>query len=116
MKTLLLSTLAAMAMGTAALANGVVLTTALEAQTMHVGDVDMVAYRTDLGDGAYEVTAYFRARTQWAQPERVMLRLQDQDQVRFATPSEPRTLYTFVRSADEVVISAEQVPAVSVSH
>lgn len=116
MKPLLLSMIAALALGSAAAAQDVTLSAKLEAGTLHAGDVDMVAYRTDLENGAYEVTAYFRARNSWAQPERVMLQLQDSDAVTFAMPSEPRMLYTFSRTADVVQISANYVPVEMISY
>lgn len=110
MKTVLLSAIAALGLGSAALADTVTLSTPFAGYRLTTGNVDMVAYHTDLGDAGYEVTAYVRARDSYSQPERVMMRLDDQDTVSFAMPSEPRVLYTFARNADRVTISSRQIP------
>jgi len=110
MKTLVFSALASLGLACPALADDITLSAPGAAYGMHTTTVDMVAYRTDLGDGTDEVTAYFRARTAWDQPSRVMMRLEDQDSVSFSMPSDPTTLYTFSRTAGTVTVSAENVP------
>lgn len=110
MKPLLLSSLASLALATSSFAGEITLTIPFEAYRLSTGSVDMIAYRTDLGDGGFEVTAYTRARDAYSQPERVMMRLEDRDRVTFAMPSEPRVLYTFARTADLVTITSELVP------
>jgi len=116
MKPLLLSSIASLALASTALANDIALTAPLEASSLHAGRLDMVAYRTDLPDGAYEVTAVFRARNDWDQPQRVMMRLEDRDEVHFSMPSDPQTLYTFAASFGAVTISAKELPAEHVAY
>lgn len=113
MKKFALTLIAALGISSAgmvatAFAEDVELTAPRQAGSLHAGALDMVAYRTDLHDGAFEVTATFRARNTQADPQRVMMRLEDKDEVHFSMPSEPLTLYTFARAGDAVVISARQ--------
>lgn len=110
MKTLALATLASLTLATSALAEDVALTKQYQSGSLHTGQLDMVAYRTDLSDGAYEVTATFRARTPSAEPQRIVMRLADADRVHFSMPSEPRTVYTFARADAAVSISAQALP------
>ncbi len=110
MNTLLLSAVASLTLASAALAEDVALTKPFQAGSLHTGQLDMVAYRTDLSDGAYEVTATFRARTPSAEPQRIVMRLADADKVHFSMPSEPRTIYTFARAEEAVSISAQALP------
>ncbi|SIO27309.1 hypothetical protein SAMN05444722_1131 [Rhodovulum sp. ES.010] len=110
MKPLLLSALAAFALASPAAAGEITLTVPFEAYRLSTGNVDMIAYQTDLGDGGYEVTAYARARDSYSQPQRLMMRLKDRDSVTFAMPSEPRILYTFARKAELVTVTSRYVP------
>ncbi|MGC9419028.1 MAG: hypothetical protein ACP5EN_08630 [Rhodovulum sp.] len=110
MKPLILSSIAAFALAAPALAGDITLTVPFEGYRLSTGNVDMVAYQTDLGDGGYEVTAYVRARDAYSQPERVMMRLEDRDSVTFSMPSEPRILYTFARKAELVTVTSRRIP------
>ena len=106
----LVAALGLVSFGTAAsaIAEEVALKAPRQAGSLHTGSLDMVAYRTDLSDGAFEVTATFRARNTADEPRRVMMRLEDKDEVHFSMPSEPLTLYTFARAGGAVTISARQ--------
>ena len=109
MKTLLITALASLTLATAALADEVALKKAHQAGSLHTGQLDMVAYSTDLADGAHEVTATFRARTPSAEPQRIVMRLAETDSVQFSMPSDLRTIYTFAHSDQGVSISARPV-------
>ncbi|MCZ0963520.1 hypothetical protein [Paracoccus benzoatiresistens] len=109
MKTILLSAVASLAIAAPAFAEVAVLSAPLQAASLHTGAFDMVAYRTDLPDGAHEVTAVFRGRGN-EEPQRVVMRLQDGDEVQFSMPGELQTLYTFAGMADVVEVSAQGAP------
>ena len=115
MKPLLLSALVTIALAPSAFAEAVVLKAPLQAGSLHTGSLDMVAYRQDLADGAFEVTAAFHPGGRAGKPQLIKMRLEDQDQVRFSMPNEPRTLYTFARIDDVVQVSAERLPAPAVA-
>ncbi|WP_207099585.1 hypothetical protein [Paracoccus shandongensis] len=106
MKTILLTAAAALALAAPASAEVVALSAPLQAGSLHTGALDMVAYRTDLPDGAHEVTAMFRGRGN-QKPQRVVMRLDGGDEVRFSMPGKPQTLYTFADKGDVVEISAQ---------
>ncbi|CAM3405040.1 hypothetical protein PANO111632_17860 [Paracoccus nototheniae] len=109
MKTILLSTIASLSLGLPAMAEVAVLSAPLQAASLHTGALDMAAYRITLPDGAHEVTAMFRGRDS-DQPQRIVMRLQGRDEVRFAMPDEPQTLYTFTSTGNAVEISAQRAP------
>ena len=109
MKTILLSAVASLVIAAPAVAEVAVLSAPLQAESLHSGALDMVAFRVDLPEGAHEVTAVFRGRTN-EEPQRVVMRLEDQDEVRFSVPGEPQTLYTFTGMANGVEISAQGAP------
>jgi hypothetical protein len=109
MKTILLSAVASLAIAAPAVAEVAVLSAPLQAQSFHSGAFDMVAYRVNLPEGAHEVTAVFRGRTN-EEPQRVVMRLEDQDEVQFSMPGESQTLYTFTGMANGVEISAQGAP------
>lgn len=111
MKTLIAAAALSLALAPAAFAEAVALKAPLQAGSLHTGSLDMIAYRKDLSDGAYEVTAAFRPRSGGAEPQLIKLRLEDQDAVHFSMPGEPRTIYTFARTADAVQISADRLPS-----
>ncbi|MTE01425.1 hypothetical protein GIY56_14145 [Paracoccus sp. YIM 132242] len=106
MKTILISAFAALALAAPAVAEVAVLSAPFQAASLHAGALDMAAYRTDLPDGAHEVTAMFRGRGN-QEPQRVVMRLDGQDEVQFSMPGEPQTLYTFADKGDVVEISAQ---------
>lgn len=107
MKTILLSAVASLSLVAPAVAEVAVLSAPLQAASLHTGALDVVAYRVGLPDGAHEVTAVFRGRAS-EQPQRVMMRLEGQDEVQFSMPGEPRTLYTFTSMGDAVEVSAHR--------
>lgn len=109
MKTILLSAIASLSLALPAAAEVVVLSAPLQGASLHTGALDMAAYRLALPDGAHEVTAMFRGRDS-DQPQRVVMRLQDHDEVRFSMPGHPDTLYTFASLGDAVEISAQRAP------
>lgn len=79
--------------------------TPIEAKSLATDDVHLVAYFVPAGD-LYEVTATW-VDADTATPNRLVLSLDDGDQVHFALPGHPRTLYTFSRKIDTVTISAD---------
>lgn len=106
MKKIVLSAIFSLAIAAPAAAEVTSLSAPLQAGSLHTGALDMTAYRVDLPDGAHEVTATFRART-GGEPQRVVMRLEDKDEVHFSMPGASQTVYTFARLADVVEISAE---------
>ncbi|TGN46387.1 hypothetical protein E4L95_19530 [Paracoccus liaowanqingii] len=72
------------------------------------GGLDGLAFGKD-ADGGHEVTATFRDPAM-SEAQRVVMRLDDQDEIRFSMPGEVNTVYTFSRVADTVEISAERTP------
>jgi hypothetical protein len=109
MKTILLSAVASLAIAVPAFAEVAVLSAPLQAASLHTGALDMMAYRTALPDGAHEVTAVFRGRGN-EEPQPVVMRLQDGDEVQFSMPGDLQTLYTFTGTADMVEVSAQGAP------
>ncbi|MGP3699675.1 hypothetical protein [Rhodobacter sp. NSM] len=110
MKTILAATAIATAtLASSALAGEITLNAPMQARSLHDGALDLVAYRSDLEDGGFEVTAAFRARTPSAEPQLIRMRLEDQDRVQFSMPSDLRTVYTFARAEGQVTIAAEPV-------
>lgn len=77
----------------------------VQAASLHEGPLDMVAYYLDLDDGGYELTATFRARTDEAQPMRIVMRLMNGDNVAFGMPGYPGSLYRFARENDVITAS-----------
>lgn len=109
MRKTLLSAVAAATIAVPAFAETTILSEPIAGTSLHTGALDMAAYRIDLEDGAYEVTAVFRDRVGGA-PHHVVMHLNDHDEVNFSMPGELHTLYTFERIADIVEISAQGAP------
>ncbi|WP_265500032.1 hypothetical protein [Paracoccus beibuensis] len=107
MKMIIVSTVAALGLAAPAMAEVAVLSAPLQAASLRTGALDVAAYRVDLADGAHEVTAMFRGRTS-AEPQRVVMRLEDADEVQFSMPGEPDTIYTFASVGNAVEISAQR--------
>lgn len=107
MKTILFSAVAALGLAAPAFAEVAVLSAPLQAGSLHTGALDVAAYRLDLPGGAHEVTAMFRGRASEG-PQRVVMRLEGQDEVQFSMPGEPDTIYTFASTGDAVEISAQR--------
>ncbi len=109
MKTIMAAAAATMMLVPSAFAGEIALKAPMQAQSLHEGTLDLVAYRRDLAEGGFEVTAAFRARTPSGEPQVVKMLLADQDRVQFSMPQDLRTVYTFARAADQVTITAEPV-------
>jgi hypothetical protein len=82
---------------------------AIEAATLHEGPLDMVAYYQPAPDGALAVTATFAARDEGDEPMRVVMGLGDGDDVAFAMPGYPQSLYRFVRAGEAVTVSVRSI-------
>lgn len=91
-------------------AEEVTISRALAAGSLHDGALDMVAYWTEVPDGALEVTATFRDRATDDEPMRVVMPLQDGDAVAFGMPGYEVALYSFARSGQAISISVEIEP------
>jgi hypothetical protein len=94
-----------------AFAGETTMTRAIEAASLHEGSLDMVAYYVPAAGGALEVTATFAPvdGQAAADPMRVVMALVDGDDVAFAMPGHPSSLYRFVRTGDAVTVSVRQV-------
>jgi hypothetical protein len=84
---------------------------AIEAASLHEGPLDMVAYYVPVAGGALEVTATFATREVRAEPMRIVMALGDGDDVAFAMPGHPQSLYRFVRAGDSITVSVRPVPS-----
>jgi hypothetical protein len=104
-----LSLSAALLAAVPALAGEVRVSRPIEAVSLHEGALDMVAYFTELEDGAYEVVATF-AEKSGTNPMRVTLAVDDGDNVHFAVPGHKGSLYGFTRESDVLNVSVEDVP------
>lgn len=76
--------------------------TPIEARSVSVAGVDMVAYFVPGADDLYDVTATW---TDGTSLRRLVLRLDDGDSVTFALPGHADTLYTFARESARLIIS-----------
>jgi hypothetical protein len=94
-----------------ALAEEMTMSRAIEAASLHEGPLDMVAYYEPARDGALEVTATFAPREAEAASMRVVMALRNGDDVAFGLPGYPQVLYRFVRTGQDVTVSAEVRPA-----
>ena len=107
MKTFALAALLGATLITPAQAEEVTISRALAAGSLHEGALDMVAYWTEVPDGALELTATFRDRATDDEPMRVVMPMQDGDALAFGMPGYPGALYSFARSGQEISISVE---------
>jgi hypothetical protein len=80
--------------------------TPIEATSLAIGGVQMVAYFVPSAGDLYDVTATWIG-TDGAAPQRLVLRLADGDRVSFGLPGHEGTAFTFAREIDAVTISAE---------
>lgn len=94
-------------MSNGALGKSVTLDTELQAQSLHVGDIDMVIYFLSHADH-YEVVATYASVNHMNNPGRFRMALQDLDRVSFGAPGLPHVLYTFSRSGETVTVQAER--------
>jgi len=82
----------------------------IEAASLHEGPLDMVAYYTPLDGGGLEVTATFAPHVPSAfHPLRIVMALDDGDDVAFAMPGYMEALYSFRRHGASVTISVREV-------
>lgn len=100
-----------------ALAEQMIMTRAIEAASLHEGPLDMVAYYVPTEGGALKVTATFAAyepqpETAYPEPMRIVMALDDGDDVSFAMPGYPQALYRFTRAAEAVTVSVRRVDPV----
>ena len=95
------------------LAGEMTMSRAVEAASLHEGSLDMVAYYVPAPGGALEVTATFAPLDGQvaADPMRIVMALVDGDDVAFAMPGHPDSLYRFVRTGDAVTVSVRQPSA-----
>lgn len=114
MPKIILAAFATLALTAPAFAENVVLTEPLQAASLHIGGSDMVAYHTRLDDGAVEVTAMYRPHGMKT-PQRVMMQLNDHDEVSFSLPFDLSTSYTFARVGDTVTISGTPTSLVQIA-
>lgn len=88
-------------------AEEVTISRTLAAGSLHEDALDMVAYWTEVPDGAIEVTATFRDRATNDEPMRIVMPLQDGVDLAFGMPGYEGALYNFTRSGQEIMISVE---------
>ncbi|EPX78619.1 hypothetical protein [Salipiger mucosus] len=103
MKALTLATLLAAA-PVAALADSLTLETPLAGGTVHGGTVDMSVFWQPEGE-AHKVVAHY-AEPGDAAPQRLVMLLNDGDNVVFGLPGKRGTEYRFSREADAVTVTA----------
>ncbi len=96
-----------------ALAEEAVLSAPAQAGSLHTGTLDMVAYYMPVEAG-YELTATFATRN-GGDPMRVVMLLQDGDDVAFTMPGHASTLYSFGRDGDLVTLGATPAYVMQVS-
>lgn len=93
-----------------AMADSARMTRDIEGVSLHDGPHDMVAYYRGTVDGMLEVTATFLAHAEPGDaPQRVVMALDEGDDVRFAMPGHPEALYRFARSGPVVMVSVQAV-------
>lgn len=114
-KIVSIAVLGSLALAGAAAAEEAVISAPLQAGSLHEGPLDMVAYYRPLGDDGLELTATFRARTAEDEPMRVMMRLEDGDDVSFGMPGYRGSLYRFARSEQTISMAVEYTPPKVVS-
>ena len=107
MPKLIPTTLLGLTLATGAMAESVTMSKPIQAGSLHDGPLDMVAYWVPLEDEGYEVTATFIGRMAGDQPMRIVMRLDEGDDVAFAMPGYRSAMYRFVRSDDVVDASVE---------
>ncbi len=90
-----------------AIAEQVTVDAPIQAGSLHDGDLDMVVYYTKTETGAMEVTATFAGRTGPYSPMRIVMAMQDGDQVSFAMPDYPNSQYAFSRAGEELTVSVD---------
>jgi len=89
------------------LAEDVTMTRAIEAGSLHEGPLDMVAYYLPTADGQLEVTATFAAHDASGEPMRIVMAMQDGDQVAFAMPGYLDAQYIFSRAGAAINVAVD---------
>ncbi len=107
MNKLIVAAVLGMTLSTTAGADTATLAKPIQAGSLHDGPLDMVAYYVPLEDEAYEVTATFIGRMPGDQPMRIVMKLDEGDDVAFAMPGYRSAQYRFRRSDDVVDLSVE---------
>ena len=82
----------------------------IEAGSIVADGVWLVAYYVPLDDDAYEVSAPYIGPDD-AEPSRLVMRLEEGDDVSFSLPGHLESLLTFSREFDSVRITAEPAAA-----
>ncbi len=101
------TTLLGVALATAAMAESTTMYRPIQAGSLHEGPLDMVAYWVPLDDEGYELTATFIGRMAGDQPMRIVMRMDDGDELSFAMPGYRTAQYRFERDGAAVAASVE---------
>jgi hypothetical protein len=107
MRTFALAALFGATLIAPAQAEEVTISRALAAGSLHEGPLDMVAYWTEVPEGALELTATFRNRATDDEPMRIVMPMQDGEALAFGMPGYEGSLYSFARSGQQISISVE---------
>ena len=96
------TTMLAATLATAAIAESTTMSRPIQAGSLHEGPLDMVAYWVPLDGDGYQLTATFIGRMPGNRPMRVVMKLEDGDDVSFSMPGYRTALYRFEREGDAV--------------
>lgn len=88
------------------LADEVRMSAPIEAGSLDLGDLTLVAYYTLKGADSFEVTAVWLGDED-AEPSRLVMLLNEGDEVAFSLPGHADTRFTFAREFDAVAVRAE---------
>ncbi len=102
MKTILAAAALALTSG-AALADAVTLTAPDASATLHEDKIDMNVYWTERAEGYELVATYLTGLTNEA-PARLVMLLEDGDNVTFGLPGAPGYHFSFIRAGDAVSV------------
>ncbi|MBU3031544.1 hypothetical protein [Paracoccus marinaquae] len=89
-----------------AMADSITLTVPATGASLHSESVDMNVYFTDAAGSAYEVVATYVSDSAPDQPQRLIMALEDGDDVSFALPAHPETLYNFQRKGGILTVTS----------
>lgn len=96
------TTMLVISLATVAMADSATMAKPIQAGSLHEGPLDMVAYWVPMDDDGYEVTATFIGRIEGDQPQRIVMKLVDGDDVSFAMPGYRTAQYRFERDGEAV--------------
>lgn len=102
------ATLAAALAAAPAFADDALMTRPIEAGSLATADLNLVAYYVPTVDAGFEVTATWIA-VDGSEPSRLVMRLEDGDQVSFSLPGHMDMLFTFSREDEVVRVSSAPV-------